>query len=254
MLVFHRRLPLMQLFTKSRIRPLQCVQWTRKEGASIFSILQFLNKVFCLKWMQLIPDLLSVTPGSPPRFLSAEKVRDSVCSQNIINRKDMAAVTGPAHHRGSLLQWAGVFCSVLLSHLTYAFQHTHGLLPHHPLPPPTHTTPLTCSCLPVLIPLDGLPSCQLLLPNTNTKTGIIVWAGWSILSKIYYQSSLTQTGLCNIFAYMLQQNQHICTIDFYSKVMTGFLREFPLAIRLTKNSFAKWFMMIIIGCVLKKLA
>ena len=133
MLVFHRRLPLMQLFTKSRIRPLQCVQWTRKEGASIFSILQFLNKVFCLKWMQLIPDLLSVTPGSPPRFLSAEKVRDSVCSQNIINRKDMAAVTGPAHHQGSLLQWAGVFCSVVPSDLCFS---THTRPPSPPPSPP----------------------------------------------------------------------------------------------------------------------
>ena len=50
-----------------------------------------------------------VTPGSPPRLLSVEKVRDAVCSQKIINRKDMAAVTGPPHHQGSLLQWAGQF-------------------------------------------------------------------------------------------------------------------------------------------------
>ena len=93
--------------------------------------------------------------------------------------------------------------------------------------PPTHVSYYcrVCSCLPVLLtPLGGLPSCQLLPPNTNTKTGIIVWAGWSILFKIQYQFSLTENIL----------NQHICTVYCYSKVMTGFLSEFPLAVWLTK--------------------
>ena len=142
-----------------------------------FSPPSSLNKVFSLKWMQLRPDLLSVTPGSPPRLLFVGKVRDSVCSQDVINRKEVAAVTGPPHHQGSLLELAGVFWSVVASELCYS-THTH-----------THPTYLSyycrvCSCLPVLLtPLDGLPSCQLLPPNTNTKTGI-VWAGWSILFKI----------------------------------------------------------------------
>lgn len=201
----------MQLFTKSRIRPLQCVQWTRKEGASIFSILQFLNKVFCLKWMQLIPDLLSVTPGSPPRFLSAEKVRDSVCSQNIINRKDMAAVTGPAHHQGSLLQWAGVFCSVLLSHLTYAFQHTHGLLPPHPLPPPTHTTPLTCSSVYLSSPpwMDFLLVSCFFLTQTQKQASLfeqaeVYYPKYTISPVLHRLDCVTYLHICynktNIFA------------------------------------------------------
>lgn len=46
-----------------------------------FSLRSSLNKVFCLKWMQLIPDLLSVTPGSPLRLLFVEEVRDSLFSE-----------------------------------------------------------------------------------------------------------------------------------------------------------------------------
>ena len=162
------------------------------------------------------------------------KSRDSVCFQNIINRKDMAAITGPAHHQGSLLQWAGVFYSVVPSDLCFTTN-------TWPPPPPPHT-PSThlLLCLPVLLtPLDGLPSCQLLPPNANTKTGSLFEQ-----AEVYYPKYITP---------VLQRknilNQHICTIYFYSKVMTGFLREFLLAIRLTKNSFAKWFMMIIIGSV-----
>ena len=112
---------------------------------------------------------------------------------------------------------------------------------HMASPPPPHT-PSThlLLCLPVLLtPLDGLPSCQLLPPNANTKTGSLFEQ-----AEVYYPKYITP---------VLQRknilNQHICTIYFYSKVMTGFLREFLLAIRLTKNSFAKWFMMIIIGSV-----
>ena len=60
----------------------------------------------------------------------------------------MAAITGPAHHQGSLLQWAGVFYSVVPSDLRFS---THTWPP--PLPP-THTlhspTPLfTCPSHPL---------------------------------------------------------------------------------------------------------
>ena len=184
--------------------------------------------------MQLIPDLLSVTPGSPPRLLSVEKVEtQSVFRTSSTGRTWQLLLVQLITKAPS---YNGLGCSILLSHLTYAFQHTHGLPPSPPHTPSTHLL----LCLPVLLtPLDGLPSCQLLPPNANTKTGSLFEQ-----AEVYYPKYITP---------VLQRknilNQHICTIYFYSKVMTGFLREFLLAIRLTKNSFAKWFMMIIIGSV-----
>lgn len=69
--------------------------------------------------------------------------------------------------------WGVLFCSVVPSDLCFL---THTRPPSPPPSPPAHTHNPThlLLCLPVLTPLDGLPSCQLLLPNTNTKTGIIV--------------------------------------------------------------------------------
>lgn len=99
---------------------MHCIQWTRKEVASIFSTVQSPSRIFSLGWMPLIPDWLSKT--------------QSVLRTSSTGRT-CQLLSVPPHHQGSLfLQWVG--CSDLLSHLSCAPQNTHT----------THTTRLSFYC------------------------------------------------------------------------------------------------------------
>lgn len=155
----------MQLFTKSRIRPLQCVQWTRKEVALIFSTLQSQQGIF--SEMDAADTRFAVSDSwvSTKAPICGKSQRLSLFSEH--HQQDVAAVNWSTSSPRLPLRtgWSVLICCPI----RVMVFNTHT--------PPTHLSYYcrVCSCLPVLLtPLDGLPSCQLLPPNTNTKTGIIV--------------------------------------------------------------------------------
>lgn len=139
-------------------------------------------------WMQLIPDLPSVSPlplhqgsymGSQRLHLFSEHHQQgghatpvppchkALCAYNVgaVLICCPIWVYGPYHTRTHTpFAWASVAVSAPL----------WSTCPSHPL-----------GCM---REVEAYPSQQLLPPNIKSETGM-VWAGWGVLSKIYYQSN-----------------------------------------------------------------
>lgn len=114
--------------------------------------------------------------------------------------------------------WAVLICCPIWVRLF----HTHRASS----PCPTHT-PLTCSSVYLSFSppwMDFLLVSCFLLTQTQKRASLFEQA------EVYYPKYTISPVLQrkNIL------NQHVCKIYFYSKVMTGFLSEFSLAVRLTK--------------------
>lgn len=180
--------------------------------------------------MQLIPDLLSVTPGSPPRLLSVEESqRRSLFSEHHQQEGHGSCYWSTSSPRLPLtMGWGVLICCPIWVMLF----NTHRASS----PCPTHT-PLTCSSVYLSF---SPPWMDFLLVSCFLLTFLLV--SCFLLTQTQKQASLFEQAEVYYPKYtispVLQRknilNQHICTIYFYGKVMTVFLSEFSLAVWLTK--------------------
>lgn len=159
--------------------------------------------------MQLIPDLLSVTPGSPPRLLSVEESqRRSLPSEH--HQQEGTWQLLLVHLITKAPSYNGLGCSDLLSHLSYAFN------THRASSPALHTHPthLLLCLLVLLTPLmDFLLVSCFLLTQTQKQASLFEQA-------VRYYPKYTISPVLQ--RKNILKPTYLHTLYFYGKVMTVF--------------------------------